>query len=232
MRRTCGLGAYQQLDGFGGGNGGCQVYGGVEDSGGFAGLEGTARWIGKKTCQAGGFPRQHVHRDAIAAHGSGVDPGEGSLHRKVIDEVAGLEVVGAVEDQVASPPAGLECWRERDRLTCGSITIWELKAAILRAAAIALGSDFGGIGFIEQGLALQIAGLDVVAIDDAQVPTPARASREARAEPVAPHPTRATRAPASRSCPSRPIPGKSTCREYLSSSSKEVTSSQACKPLL
>src|ERR1700690_2243950 len=57
-------------------------------------------------------------------------------------------------------------------------------------------------------------------------PTPARASKEARAEPVAPHPTRATRAAASFCCPSRPIPGKSTCREYLSSRSKEITSSR------
>jgi hypothetical protein len=42
---------------------------------------------------------------------------------------------------------------------------------------------------------------------------------------VAPHPTRATRAMASLRWPSGPMPGKSTCREYLSSVSKVVTSS-------
>src|SRR5258707_5324753 len=58
------------------------------------------------------------------------------------------------------------------------------------------------------------------------VPTPARASREASADPVAPQPTMATREAASFFCPSGPMPGNSTCREYLSSGSKEVTSSQ------
>src|SRR5271167_1232714 len=56
------------------------------------------------------------------------------------------------------------------------------------------------------------------------VPTPARASREASAEPVAPQPTMVTCAAVSLRWPSTPIPRKSTCREYLSSSSKEVTS--------
>ena len=31
-----------------------------------------------------------------------------------------------------------------------------------------LGQRLGGVGFVEQGLALQVAGLDVVAVDDAQ----------------------------------------------------------------
>src|ERR1700726_931791 len=57
------------------------------------------------------------------------------------------------------------------------------------------------------------------------VPTPARASREASAEPVAPQPTMAMRDAVSLRWPSAPIPRKSTCREYLSSSSKEVISS-------
>src|ERR1700676_5398412 len=57
-------------------------------------------------------------------------------------------------------------------------------------------------------------------------PTPARASREASAEPVAPQPTMAMRDAASLRWPSTPIPWNSTCREYLSSSSKEVISSK------
>src|SRR5205823_11993364 len=53
---------------------------------------------------------------------------------------------------------------------------------------------------------------------------PARPSREASAEPVAPHPTITARAWISLRCPPAPIPGNNTCREYRSSSSKEVTS--------
>src|SRR5579859_5893657 len=58
------------------------------------------------------------------------------------------------------------------------------------------------------------------------VPTPARASREARAEPVAPQPTMAMREAVSLRWPSDPISRNSTCREYLPSGSKEVTSSK------
>src|ERR1700722_11541269 len=57
------------------------------------------------------------------------------------------------------------------------------------------------------------------------VPTPARASREASADPVAPQPTMAMHDAVSWRWPSGPIPRKSTCREYRSSSSKEVISS-------
>jgi len=52
------------------------------------------------------------------------------------------------------------------------------------------------------------------------VPTPARASNDAAAAPVAPQPAMATCAFARASCPSIPIPGKSICREYRSLSSK------------
>src|ERR1700675_206663 len=54
-------------------------------------------------------------------------------------------------------------------------------------------------------------------------PTPDRASRDATAEPVAPHPTTATWASARRFCPSAPTPRNKICREYLSSSSKDIT---------
>src|SRR5580704_11245552 len=57
------------------------------------------------------------------------------------------------------------------------------------------------------------------------VPTPARASREASTEPVAPQPTIVMREAVSLRWPSTPTPGKSICREYLSSRSKEVISS-------
>src|SRR5580704_11467680 len=55
------------------------------------------------------------------------------------------------------------------------------------------------------------------------VPTPARASSDTIADPVAPQPTTATFATASLRCPSEPIPGNRICREYRSS--KEVTTS-------
>src|SRR5438045_7369147 len=47
-------------------------------------------------------------------------------------------------------------------------------------------------------------------------PTPARANKPARAAPIAPHPTIATREAPNFSCPSVPIPAKRICREYRS----------------
>src|SRR3981081_394944 len=51
------------------------------------------------------------------------------------------------------------------------------------------------------------------------VPTPARASSPASAEPVAPQPTMATRDSASLCCPCSPIPWNRICREYRLSKS-------------
>ena len=44
-----------------------------------------------------------------------------------------------------------------------------VEAANLAGGGDGLGQRFGGIGLVEQHLALQVAGLDVVAVDDAQV---------------------------------------------------------------
>src|SRR5579885_1156878 len=52
--------------------------------------------------------------------------------------------------------------------------------------------------------------------------TPERASKEAKAEPVAPQPTMAMAATASSRWPSVPMPLNSIWREYLPSSSKGV----------
>src|ERR1700688_5003473 len=48
-------------------------------------------------------------------------------------------------------------------------------------------------------------------------PTPLRANNDANADPVAPHPTIATRPAARRRCPSAPMPRNRICREYRSS---------------
>src|ERR1700682_5357926 len=66
------VGAYDQFDGFGRGNGRGQVYRRVQNSGGLAGFEGAARLIGENACQADGFARQHIQSDAVAAHSCGV----------------------------------------------------------------------------------------------------------------------------------------------------------------
>ena len=46
------------------------------------------------------MPGTDRHRLPFAADHAAEDPGLAQLHRRVVDQVAGLEVVGAVEDQV------------------------------------------------------------------------------------------------------------------------------------
>ena len=48
----------------------------------------------------GVLPGQDRHRLPFAADHAAEDPGLAQLHGRVVDQVAGLEVVGAVEDQV------------------------------------------------------------------------------------------------------------------------------------
>src|SRR5207245_1144683 len=98
--------AYQQLDAFGGRNGGRQVYGGVQDSGGLTGFEGAVGEIRKQAGQAGCLSRQHVQSDAVAAHCRSVDQGEGHVQRNLVEQVA---VYGRVPRGSAGKP-GRSLW--------------------------------------------------------------------------------------------------------------------------
>ena len=88
------------------------------------------------------------------------------------------------------------------------------------------GQRLGCIGFIKQGLALQVAGLNVVPVDDANSAHAGAGQQGSQGRAGCPAPDQ--RDPRGRQLvlPLSPIPGKSTCREYLSSSSKEITSSR------
>ena len=44
--------------------------------------------------------REDVHGGGVGADGGGVDPGDGLLDGVVVDEIAGFEVVGGVEDDL------------------------------------------------------------------------------------------------------------------------------------
>src|ERR1700734_1529866 len=49
---------------------------------------------------------EDVHGGGVGAYGGGVDPGAVVADAEVVDEVAGFEVVGAVEDDVGGEEAG------------------------------------------------------------------------------------------------------------------------------
>src|SRR3954469_16664477 len=79
-----------------------------------------------------------------------------------------LEVVGAVHDQVNIS--------EKLRAICGSEVCdfgfngdARIEGHDLTCGSDGLGKGFGGVGFVEENLALKVAGLDVIAVDNAEV---------------------------------------------------------------
>ena len=112
------------------------------------------------------LPGQHVQRHAIAAYGCGVDPGQGILHGEIVDKIAGLEVVGAVENKLCIFEQSLNVgWGQIGDM--GLDHDFGVESRNFSGRGDCFRKGFSGIGFIKQGLPLQIAGLDVIAVNDA-----------------------------------------------------------------
>src|SRR5437879_1478138 len=79
------------------------------EGGGVAGFDGAGGGLGEDAGEAGGTVRavgEDVHGGRVGADGGGVDPGDGLAEGVVVDEIAGLEVVGGVEDELDGAEAG------------------------------------------------------------------------------------------------------------------------------
>src|SRR5229473_513611 len=107
------------------------------------------------------------HGEAVAGHGGGVNPGRAILDGKIVDQETRLEIVGAIENEVEAGEqvSGVARTEVGDEAFDGTTGV--------DRAELALGGDgFGergeGIGFVKEGLALKIRGLDKIAVDDAQ----------------------------------------------------------------
>ena len=112
--------------------------------------------------------REDVHGGGVGADGGGVDPGFALLDGVVVDEVAGLEVVGGVEDECrAGARSSAMLAGTRSAMCAWTVTV-ELKRAIWRRAASALGRHSQGVGLVEENLALEVGGLDEVAVDEGE----------------------------------------------------------------
>ena len=46
------------------------------------------------------YARHDRQLDTVAAHGGAVNPGDSAIDRGIVDQKTGLEIVGAIEDQV------------------------------------------------------------------------------------------------------------------------------------
>jgi hypothetical protein len=148
--------------------------------------------------QGAGCCGEDVHGGGVGADGGGVDPGDGLLDGEVVDEVAGLEVVGGVEDDVGGMrwPGGVEqlgdvggdevgdagvdgdVGVEAGDVAAGGLGLW---AGSSRASASSKRTWRWRLEGSTKSRSMRV-----------RVPTPARASSDAEAAPMAPQPTMAT----------------------------------------
>ena len=110
---------------------------------------------------------EDVHGGGVGAYGGGVDPGAVVADAEVVDEVAGFEVVGAVEDDVGRGEEvdviGDEVGDVRGDVDGG------VDAGEVAAGGFGFGEGSAGVLFVEEHLALKVGGLDEVAVDEGEV---------------------------------------------------------------
>ena len=172
--------AGEELEGFGDLDGGGQIDGGGEDSGGVACFYVAGGGLGEDAGEAGGgrdgcwllvagcWLREDVHGGGVGTDGCGVDPGKAALDGEVVDEVAGLEVVGGVEDDVdgCRDEVGYVGWGEvTDACVDGDAGVKEGDVA---AGCLSLGEGVAGVGFVEEDLSLEVGWLNEVAVDEGE----------------------------------------------------------------
>ena len=113
----------------------------------------------------GVLPGHDRHRLPFAADHAAVDPRLAELDRRVVDQVARLEVVGSVQDQVGVADQVEDIGvvdvgddrLDRDRA---------VDRPELARGGLGLGQVVGDVVLVEQDLALEVVGLDEVAVDD------------------------------------------------------------------
>lgn len=93
--------AGEELDGFGGLQGCDEIDGRAEDADGVAGFFHTGEVRrAEETGEAGGFAGEDRHGEAVGGDGCGVNPWSVGLDGEIVDEEAGFEIVGPVENDV------------------------------------------------------------------------------------------------------------------------------------
>jgi hypothetical protein len=109
---------------------------------------------------------EDVHCGGVGAYGGGVDPGAVVADAEVVDEVAGFEVVGAVEDEVGVEEGGGVGWDEVGDV--GVDVDGGVDAGEVEACGFGFGERGAGIVFVEEHLALEVGGLYEVAVDEGE----------------------------------------------------------------
>ena len=122
-------------------------------------------WLGCRYVEGAG---EDVHGGGVGADGGGIDPGAVVADAEVVDEVAGLEVVGTVEDDVGGEERGGVGGDE-----VGDVRVdvdGGVDAGEVAAGGFGLGEGGAGVVFVEEHLALEVGGLDEVAVNEGESP--------------------------------------------------------------
>jgi len=111
---------------------------------------------------------QNGESHAVARNRRGVDPRHAQLHRDIVDQEARLEIVSAVQDEREAGQEFLSIPRAEvgDHALHGHIGVDGMQPAF---GGDGFGQRVAGVGLVEQRLALQVRGLDEVAVNDAEM---------------------------------------------------------------
>jgi hypothetical protein len=107
------------------------------------------------------------HGCGVGADGCGVYPGFGLLDRVIVDEIAGFEVVGGVEDEVGwgEQLVDIGWYQVGDMWVNGGRGVEERD---LTMGGFGLGERLEGVGLVEEYLPLKVGGFDEVTIDEGE----------------------------------------------------------------
>ena len=118
--------------------------------------------------EAGSVAGSNGHSQTITGHGRGINPGSGRIDREIVDQEASFEIISAIEDQrkVRKKFSRILGVKVSDDSFHLDIRIDGAEPA-LRCGGF--GKRVARVGLFEEGLALQVGGLDKIAVDDAEM---------------------------------------------------------------
>ncbi len=167
VRRIWTMAAGEEFEGFGDLDAGGEVGGGVEDSGGLAGFDPAGGRGGEEAGEAGGFAGEDVHAGGVGANGGGVNPRTIAIDAEIVDEVAGLVIVGGVEDELGILKQGQGGGDEVGNV--GGDGDIGVDGGEFAAGGFGFREGIASVGFVIEHLALEVAVLDEVAVNEGEV---------------------------------------------------------------
>ncbi len=124
--------------------------------------------FGGAWCFPGWEPGEDGHGGGVGADGGGVDPGDASLDGEVVEEIAGFEVVGGVEEEVGGAEEGVDVGGDE----IGDVSDdgdGGVDGEEFAAGGLGFGKGVGGVLFVEEDLTLEVGGLDEITVDKGDV---------------------------------------------------------------